>query len=192
VRDGRGQFEEMRGSGRPFYRRLGRGWRLAGTGEARCGGDKGGTVVATGRLGADGGEWSPDHSVRGRMVPNFTGERVMARRQGGQWPATIASMPITGDGEGTDGRGPHAREGAGARERGEARLTRGARATVRGEGTRHESGRAGGGGPRAGVREKERGGSGPESAQPRRGRGIFFFFFSISFLVFFSLIPFLL
>jgi hypothetical protein len=161
------------------------GWRLAGTGEARCGSDNGGTVVATGRLGADGGEWSPGHSARGRMVPNFTSERVMARRRGRRWPATIASMPITGEGEGIDERGPHAREGAGARERGKARLTRGARAAVRGEGTRRESECAGGCGLRAGVREKEREGeSGPESAQPRRGRGIFLFlfFFSISFL----------
>jgi hypothetical protein len=54
---------------------------------------------------------------RDESVPNFTGERVMARRRGGWWPATNASMPITGEGEGIDGWGPHAREGAGVRER---------------------------------------------------------------------------
>jgi hypothetical protein len=49
-------------------------------------------VVATGRLCAGSGEWSPGHSAWGRMAPNLTGERVMARRQGGRWPVTIASM----------------------------------------------------------------------------------------------------
>jgi hypothetical protein len=41
----------------------------------------------------------------------------MARKGGGRWPAMIASMPSTGEGEGTDGRDLRAREGAGARER---------------------------------------------------------------------------
>jgi hypothetical protein len=49
-------------------------------------------VVATGRLGAGGGEGSPGHSAQGRMAPNLAGERVMARRRGRQWPATISSM----------------------------------------------------------------------------------------------------
>jgi hypothetical protein len=70
----------------------GRGRRPSGTGEARRGDDNGGTVVVTGRLGAGGGEWSPGHSARGRMVPNLAGERVMARRRGGRWSATIVSM----------------------------------------------------------------------------------------------------
>jgi hypothetical protein len=49
-------------------------------------------VVATGQLGAGGGKWSPGHSARGRKAPNLAGERVMARRWGGRWPAMIASM----------------------------------------------------------------------------------------------------
>jgi hypothetical protein len=53
-------------------------WRLSGTGEAHQGGDNGGIVVATGWLGAGGGEWSPGHSARGRKAPNIAGERVMA------------------------------------------------------------------------------------------------------------------
>jgi hypothetical protein len=90
---GRGRCGEMRGSGRSFYKRPGRGRRWpSGTGKARRGGDNGGTVVAMGRLGAGGGEWSPDHSVRGHKAPNLAGERVMVRRQGGRWPVTIASM----------------------------------------------------------------------------------------------------
>jgi hypothetical protein len=84
---------EMRGLGRSFYRRPRRGrWRPLGTGEACRGGDNGGIVVATGSPGAGGGEWSPGHSARGRKAPNLAGERVMARRRGGWWPATIASM----------------------------------------------------------------------------------------------------
>jgi hypothetical protein len=88
---GRGQCGEMRGSGRSFYRRPG-WWRPSGTGEACRGGDNGDTVVATGRLSAGGGEWSPGHSARGRKAPNLAAERVMARRRGGRWPATIVSM----------------------------------------------------------------------------------------------------
>jgi hypothetical protein len=96
---GRGRCREMRGLGRPFNRRPGRGgWRSSGTGEARRGGDNGGTVVAMGRLGAGSGEWSPGHSVRGRMAPNLTGERVMARRRGGRWSAMITSMADHGGG----------------------------------------------------------------------------------------------
>jgi hypothetical protein len=84
--------------------------------EARWGGADGGTVVATGWLGAGGGEWSLGHSARGRKAPNFTGERVMVRRRGERWPATIASMPIMGEGEGIDELGPRTREGAVTRE----------------------------------------------------------------------------
>jgi hypothetical protein len=68
---------------------------------------------------------------RDESVPNFTGERVMARRRGGRWPAMIASMPIMGEGEGTDGWGPRAREGAGAARRQRERERGG-----RGEGAR--------------------------------------------------------
>jgi hypothetical protein len=87
----------MRGSGGPFIG----GWRggrrrPSGTSETRQGGDNGGTMVATGRLDAGGGEWSPGHSARGRKAPNLAGERVMARTQGGRWPAMIASMPDHG------------------------------------------------------------------------------------------------
>jgi hypothetical protein len=32
------------------------------------------------------------HSARGRKAPNLAGGRVMARRQGGRWPAMIASL----------------------------------------------------------------------------------------------------
>jgi hypothetical protein len=89
---------------------------VSSTDEARCGGDDGSTVVAPGWLGAGDGEWSLGHSARGRKAPKFTSERVIARRQGGQWPATIALMPITSEGEGTDERGPCSREGAVTRE----------------------------------------------------------------------------
>jgi hypothetical protein len=71
----RGRCAEMRGSGWPFYRRPRRGrWRPSGTSEARRGGNNGGTVVATGRLGAGGGEWSPGHSARRRKTPNLASE----------------------------------------------------------------------------------------------------------------------
>jgi hypothetical protein len=44
---------------------------------------------ATGRLG---------HSARRRKAPNLASERVMARRRGGWWLATIASMADHGRG----------------------------------------------------------------------------------------------
>jgi hypothetical protein len=50
-------------------------------------------------------------------VPNFTDAGVMAEREGGWWLAGITLMPSTGEEEGADGRDPHARGGAGARER---------------------------------------------------------------------------
>jgi hypothetical protein len=83
-------------------------------------------------------------------VPNFTSERVMARRGGGRWPATIVSMPSTGEGEGTDVRDPHAREGAVRKSESGARLTSGA------ERWRQRGGRGAGaraGGPRWAERE---------------------------------------
>jgi hypothetical protein len=49
-------------------------------------------------------------------VPNFTGAGVMAEREGGWWPMGIAPMPSTGEEEGADSQGPHARGGAGTRE----------------------------------------------------------------------------
>ena len=65
---GRGRCEEMRGSGRPFYRRSVKGERRkAGTGEAHSGGDNGGTVVAMGWLGEDSGVRVHGHSARGRI-----------------------------------------------------------------------------------------------------------------------------
>jgi hypothetical protein len=65
----------------------------------------------------------PVKVYRDESVPNFPGERVMARRRGGRWPTTNVSMPIMGEGKGTDGWGPRAREGAGVRERERVRLT---------------------------------------------------------------------
>jgi hypothetical protein len=40
---------------------------MAGTGKAHSGGDNGGTVVAMGWLGEDGGVWVHGHCVRGRI-----------------------------------------------------------------------------------------------------------------------------
>jgi hypothetical protein len=50
-------------------------------------------------------------------VPNFTGAGVMVEREGGRWLAGIALMPSTGEEERASSRDPHARGGAGARER---------------------------------------------------------------------------
>jgi hypothetical protein len=50
-------------------------------------------------------------------MPNFTGAGVMVEREGGWWPVGIAPMPNTGEVEGADGQDPHARGGAGVRER---------------------------------------------------------------------------
>jgi hypothetical protein len=87
---GRGWCEEMRGSRRSFYRQpRGEEEEVACIGEARCDSDDGGIVVATGRLG---------HSAWRRKAPNIAGERVMARRRGGRWPGTIASMVDHGRG----------------------------------------------------------------------------------------------
>jgi hypothetical protein len=46
-------------------------------------------------------------------VPNFTGTGVMAVRERGWWPTGITPVPSTGEEEWADGRGPHARGGAG-------------------------------------------------------------------------------
>jgi hypothetical protein len=93
-------------------------------------------------------------------------------------------MPSTGEEEGADGRGPQAREGAGARERDEERLTSGAEQAAR-EGERSAGTQEDGlSGPRAeghGRARERRGKHGPKWAQPRGG-GVFLFLFSLSFL----------
>jgi hypothetical protein len=71
---GRGWCEEMRGSGRSFYRRPGRGEEeVACTGEARCDSDDG---AQWWRRDGSGRRWRRDGSVTGRRD---------ARRQFGWW-----------------------------------------------------------------------------------------------------------
>jgi hypothetical protein len=113
----------------------------------------------------------------------------MARRQGGRWPATIASTPFTGEDERADGWGPSASGRAGARERGRVRLTGGAGQR---EGARRERGRVRcmgrvghSGGRSAGARERGGGGAWAGSGPAERGKGFslfFFLFFSFLFL----------
>ena len=119
-------------------------------------------------------------------MPNFTGTGVMVERRKGRWPAEFASMSSTGGEEGVDGQGPSVRGRAGARERGGARLSSGAKWSQREQGGR-ESARWWAGWVKEGRCGGARGrGHGSESAQPiGEGR---FSFFSLSF----SLIPFLL
>jgi hypothetical protein len=97
VRDGRGWCEEMRGSGRPFYRRpeegRGGGWRAPARRTAAA-------IMAAQWWRWDGSVQTVEgtHPVivyRDESVPNFTGERVMARRRGGRRSATTVLMPIT-------------------------------------------------------------------------------------------------
>jgi hypothetical protein len=133
------------------------------------------------------------HSVtvyRDESVPNFTCERVMARRRGGRWSATNASMPITGEGEGTDDWGPHAREGVGVRERERVRLTGWAR-QQRERGGHGEGAHAVGlswamsEGGNAGMRGRGRGREWAGTGLAEEGERVFLFLFIFS-------IPFLL
>jgi hypothetical protein len=125
---------------------------------------------------------------RDESVPNFTGERVIARRQGGRWPATIAPTPFTGEDERADRV---------------ARLPEEERARESGVGAADERGQAvsGGGGKVSRERgrarrmghERREGGSGRERegeelgrTRPSRGGEGFFLFFPFYFLFSFS------
>jgi hypothetical protein len=84
VRDGRGRCEERWSSGGPFYRRSregrGGGWRAPARRTAAA-------IMAAQWWRWDGlvktvAYGHPLTVYRDESVPNFTGERVMARRQG--------------------------------------------------------------------------------------------------------------
>jgi hypothetical protein len=167
-----------RGSGRSFYRRLGRGkgGEVASTGELATAvmmahrGD--GTARASGVKGRLG------HSARGRMMPNRAGERVNGEATG----RTVAGGEcvdslVTGEGEKGLTGGARLPERANARGEGQEWLAGGAGLTA----TWRERGRRRwvvlglwAGDERAGERER---GVGLNPAQPR---GDFPFSFSIS------------
>jgi hypothetical protein len=107
-------------------------------------------------------------------------------REEGWWTAGITPMPSTCEEEGADGRDPHARGGAGARERERGVDDEWGRADNEGgESMALVHGEMGRGGPRAEGRGCERGGGVAAMGRcrpSREGRGGFpFFFFSFLF-----------
>jgi hypothetical protein len=115
---GRGRCEETWGSGWPFYMHPGKG--RSGAGEHRRGVQRRRYWRTTSRmrwLGAGCRVRVRAQWTGGEAVPNFSGVGVMAEREGGWWPTGITPMPSTCEEEGVDGWDPHARGGAGARER---------------------------------------------------------------------------